>query len=143
MKLRTVVFGGALMALMFPLAALAQMPPDGQGPPPEVRARFEQARTQAKTAAFNDLSPDHRAKIQAISAQVQDGSLDRRAASAQIDAMLSPSETQAVLGEAQKLRDALQKTFAGEGPSQPMNRKPDAGRFLLMVSGQPRPPQGP
>ena len=105
---------------------------------------MEQARAQAKTAAFNDLSADHRAKVQAILAQVQSGSLEPQDAASQIDAVLSPSESQAVLGEAQKMRDAMQKAFGNDGPPRGMmNRKPDAGRVLLMLSRSRRPPQGP
>lgn len=144
-SLRNVLLAGVVMALVSPVAALAQAaPPDGppQGPPPEMRAQFEQARDQAKTAAMNDLSADHRAKVQAIIAQVQSGSLDPRDAGTQIDGILSPSESQAVLGEAQKLRDAMHKAMQNAGPPRNhMNHKPDAGRILMMLNLGPRPPQ--
>lgn len=71
-----------------------------QGPPPQ----FQQAREAAKTAALNDLSPDHRAKVQAIAQQVQSGSLSVQDAAKQIDGILSANETQAVLSEQQNLR---------------------------------------
>jgi hypothetical protein len=140
---------GALLALGTPIAASAQMFPGGDGPPPEVRAQMEQARTNAKAAAFNDLSADHRAKVEAIVAKFNDGSLEPADAASQIDAILTPDEAKAVLAEQQKLRDAMRQAFAaangGNAPERPggygsrgANRKPDAGRFLLMVSRQPR-----
>jgi hypothetical protein len=150
MNVRNLLLAGAMAALVFPAAAFAQ--------DDSMRAQFEQARTQAKTAAFNDLSADHRAKVQAIIDRVQSGSLDPRDAGSQIDAILTPAESQAVLGEAQKLRDAMRQLFAAQGGGgfsgqRPggeagahrggMNRKPDAGRFLLMVSRQPGEGQGP
>lgn len=133
-------FFAALAALLFPAAALAQMEPPGGppgGPPPE----FQKIRQQYGTAALNDLSADHRAKVQAIIAQVQNGSLDPRTASSQIDAILTPDESKAVLGEAQKARAAMEQAFAANGggpPHRPNNRRtPDAGRALLMLSMPP------
>lgn len=117
-----------------------------QGPPPEMRAQMEQLRTQYKTAVLNDLSADHRAKVQAILAQVQSGSLDPRDASGQIDGILSPAETQAVLGEAQKLHDAMRKAMAqaqAQHHRGMAGHKPDAGRFLMMLSMPPHPPMMP
>lgn len=140
----------ALAALISPLGALAQdLPPgapDGPPqipPPPQMRAQLEQARTQAKAASLSDLSADHRAKVQAIIAKVQNGSLDPRDASTQIDALLTPAESQAVLAQAQKMHDAMKKAIANAPPPHRMNRKPDAGRFLIMVSLPPRPPAPP
>lgn len=128
---RHILAAAALAALISPVAAFAQQPPDGP-PPPQMRAQMEQLRAQAKTAAFNDLSADHRAKVQAILQKVQNGSLDPRAAGTQIDAILSPTEKQAVLAEVEKMRHA-------------MRRKPDAGHALLMLSmpHPPMPPPGP
>lgn len=80
--------------------------------------------------------------MQAILAQVQSGSLDPRDATSQIDAILTPAESQAVLAQAQQLHEAMKKAIASAPPPHPMNRKPDAGRFLLMVS-MPRPPRPP
>jgi hypothetical protein len=138
-RIRNIAFIAALTALLAPVGTFAQSMPQ---PPPDVRAKIEAMRAQYKTAAFNDLSADHRAKVQALIDQVQSGSLDPRDASTQIDAVLSPAETQAVLAEAQKMRDAMHQAFSPPGGStdQPphrdgmMNRKPDAGRFLLMLS---------
>lgn len=143
---RLFVHAAVLAALLSPVAALAQAappdaPPPGGPPSPEMRAQMEQLRSQYKTAALNDLSADHRGKVQAILAQVQSGSLDPRDASEQIDGILSQSEAQAVLGEAQKMHDAMHKTMAGSAPPHAggMHRKPDAGRFLMMLSMPPRP----
>lgn len=136
----------ALAAALFPAAALAQQPPpDGPpGPPPQIRAQMEVLRTQAKTAAFNDLRADHRAKVQAILQQVQNGSLDPQQASTQIDAILSPGESQAVLGETQKMHVAMRAAMANmpHRPAHMMKRKPDAGHALLMLA-MPRPPMPP
>lgn len=143
-SLRNLLLAGAFTVLASPLAALAQAappPPDGPpGPPPEMRAQFEQARNQARTAAMNDLSADHRTKVQAILAQVQAGSLDPRDAATQIDGVLSPSESQAVLGEMKKMHDAMHKAMQNPGPPRHMNRKPDAGRALMMLNRSFQPP---
>ena len=140
------VAAAAFAALLFPSAAFAQEPPPGAPPappPPQIRAKMEALRTQTKTAAFNDLSADHRAKVQAILQQVQSGSLDPRNASTQIDALLTPAESQAVLGEMQKMHDAMKKAIANAQRHGMMHRKPDAGHALLMLSMPPRPPMPP
>lgn len=137
---RHIIVTAALAALLYPGTVLAQQPPPDAPPPPQMRAHMEQLRSQAKTAAFNDLSADHRAKVQAILQKVQGGSLDPRAASEQIDALLTPAESQAVLAEMQKMHDAMKKALAN-APHRTM-RKPDAGHALLMLS-MPRPPMPP
>ncbi len=141
----------ALALFALPVAAPAQQFP-GDGPPPEVRAQMEQARTDAKNNAMNALSADHRAKVQAIVSQVENGSLSREDASKQIDRILTPQEQQAVLGQMQKMRDAMHAAMAARnndggpgGPGGPpgaaQRRAPDAGRFLLMLNGhRPSPP---
>jgi hypothetical protein len=82
--------------------------------------------------------------VQAILAQVQSGSLDRRDAATQIDGILTPGESQAVLAEGQKMRDDMRKAMAADANTQGrrMNRKPDAGRILMMLSMPPGPPPG-
>lgn len=145
-SLRTVFLAGALAALASPLAALAQMappPPNGpHGPPPEMRAQFEAARTQARTAAMNALSADHRGKVQAILAQVQAGSLDPRSAATQIDGILSPSESAAVLAQMQTMHESLRKAMQNAPAPHPMMRhKPDAGHALMMLNMPAHPPQ--
>src|SRR5579862_2211961 len=138
MVIRRLLFAGVMAALASPLAALAQTPPAGPfgGPSPEMRAQFQKIRAQYQTAALNDLSADHRAKVQAILAQVQSGSLDRRDAATQIDGILTPAESQAVLAEGQKMRNDMRKAMAADANAQGhhMNRKPDAGRILMMLS---------
>jgi hypothetical protein len=136
-----ILMAGALLALGAPLSAAAQMYPGGGSMPPEV----QQARDNAKTAAFNDLSPDHRSKVQAIIAQFNNGSIQRDDAVKQIDAVLTPDETKAVLGEQQKLRDAMRQAFANAnggnggfgGRRRGGNQQPDAGSFLLRLSASP------
>jgi hypothetical protein len=108
----------------------------GSGPPPGVQSQFEQARTNA----MNALSADHRSKVQAIMDQVNNGSLSRQDGASQIDGILTSSESSAVLDQAQMLREAMQQSgghrgFGGGGGG---NHKPDAGRFLLMVSHPPQ-----
>ena len=147
-KLLAFLFAAAIV-LPFASPALAQTPPD-QGPPPAVRQQLEQLHATAKTNAFNALSADHRAKVQAIIDQVNAGTLDRRDAGTQIDAILSPNEKTAILAEGKKMRDAMHQFFAqnpppgggmGPGPNGPPNgqfgnrahRTPSAGRMLLML----------
>ena len=107
-----------LMAAGLPLAACAEQSNAAEGPPPAV----VQARAAAKTAAFNDLSGSDRAKVQAIIDQVNNGQLtDLRAAAQQIDAVLSPTETTAVLAERTKMMDAIHANMParpdGAGPN--------------------------
>jgi hypothetical protein len=135
-----------LVATGLPLAACAQQGGNaaGGGPPPAVI----QARADAKTAAFNDLSAPDRAKVQAIIDQVNNGQLtDLKAASQQIDAILSPTESTAVLGERTKMMDTMRANMParpeGAGPGAPgpnggppgggMHRKSTAGGFLLQL----------
>src|ERR1700736_5313688 len=98
-----------VLASGLPLAACAQQSNAAEnGPPPAIRAQMQQARDNAKTAAFNDLTPADRAKVQAIIDQVNNGQLtDLRAAGQQIDAILSPTEAKAVLGERDKMMAAI------------------------------------
>ncbi|HKU66331.1 MAG TPA: hypothetical protein VJP85_01000 [Candidatus Baltobacteraceae bacterium] len=141
MILRSILFAGALTALASPLSAFAQMGPPGAppgAPSPEMHAQFEKTRAQYQTAALNDLSPDHREKVQAILAQVKSGSLDPHAAATQIDGILTPGESQAVLGEVQKMHAAIKAQMPDAHPPHGMmNRKPDAGRALMMLSMPP------
>jgi hypothetical protein len=154
MKLHSPLLAMALLAAV-PLGASAQVNAQGGGPPPpEVRAKIDQARGEAKTAAFNDLSPDHRAKVQAIVDEVNSGKLtDLRAAVAQIDGILTPEEAKAVLGERDKMMAAVHAAIphnegapgASPGPGGPagehqgassgmMRNRNDAGRAVLQLS---------
>ncbi len=121
MKLTLPVLALAL-ATGLPLAACAQQSNAAEnGPPPAIRAQMQQARDNAKTAAFNDLTPADRAKVQAIINQVNNGQLtDLRAAAQQIDAVLTPAETTAVLGERDKMMAAIRANM----PARPDNMGP-------------------
>jgi hypothetical protein len=146
----------AVLAAGLPLTVCAQQagPPNGQ--PPEMRAQMQAARDAAKTAAFNDLSPATRTKVQAIVDQINGGQLtDLRAAAAQIDAALTPAEAKAVLGEREKMMASMRANMPprpdGAGPNGPgpmaggpngpgadHPRGPgaganDAGRFLISL----------
>lgn len=101
----------ALCASMsVPLAALGQP----SSPSPDQRAAFEKARADAKASAFAALTPAHATAVSAIVAQVVAGTLDRRAAAGQINALLTPDESKAVLAAADKSRAAMRA--AGIGP---------------------------
>jgi hypothetical protein len=160
MKLSPSLLVLALAAAM-PLSACAQtaQAQSQDGPPPAARAQMQQARDSAKTAALNDLSADHRARVQSIVDGINNGTqTDLRAAGTQIDAVLSPAEQKAVLAERDKMMTAIRANMPqggpnggpnGAGPGGPgrgpggrdgqgnpngMRRANDAGRFLLQLS---------
>lgn len=151
-------FALLMAAALVPFAAvptMAQTPPDSYGPPPAVRAQLEQIRATYKTNAFNALSQAHRTQVDAILSQVNAGTLDRRTAAQQIDQLLSPNESQAILTQGKSMREAMRKVFEANAPQdgaqQPMGpppgaqgqpgpngeqhvrRAPDAGRMLIML----------
>jgi hypothetical protein len=148
---------------LLPVAALAQQGPPGMGgpPSPQQQAAMEKIRADAKAAAYAVLSPAHVASVNGIVAQVAAGTLDRRAAGGQIDALLSPDEQKGVLAAAAKSRDAMRAALRGAGAPPPGGPPPgagpppgdgppgggrfgppSAGRFLLMVSMSPRQMRG-
>ena len=152
----------ALAASLIPLVACTAQSnaQEGGGPSPEMQAKMDAVRGDAKTAAFADLSEAHRTQVQAIVDQFDaDGStLTLAAATQQIDALLTPQETTALLAQNQKMRDAMRAAFessgAAGGPGGPggqrgpgggrgfggpggARRTPDAGRFLLQVDALP------
>ena len=155
MKLSPALLALALAATM-PLSACAQsaQAQSQDGPPPAARAQMQQAHDAAKTAALNDLSADHRARVQSIVDAVNNGTqTDLRAAATQIDAVLSADEAKAVLAERTKMMPTMRANMpqggpngAGPGPGGPgrgpdgqgnpngMRRANDAGRFLLQLS---------
>ncbi len=153
MKLSPSLLVLALAAAM-PLSACAQtaQAQSQDGPPPAARAQMQQARDSAKTAALNDLSADHRARVQSIVDGINNGTqTDLRAAATQIDAVLSPDEQKAVLAERDKMMTAIRANMPqggpnGAGPGGPgrgpdgqgnpngTRRANDAGRFLLQLS---------
>jgi len=152
-----------------PLLAAAQPAPggpggDAMGPPPAVRAKLESISAQAKADVYAALSPAHRAAVEAIVAKVTAGALDPHAAGEQIDALLTPDESQAVLAVATKSREQMRVAFGGSAPPPPPDggppppgpppaagpppggpppggmherRKPSAGGFLMRVSLTP------
>lgn len=142
MKLSPSLLVLALAAAM-PLSACAQtaQAQSQDGPPPAVRAQMQQARDSAKTAAFNDLSTDHRARVQSIVDGINNGTqTDLRAAGTQIDAILSPDEQKAVLAERDKMMTTIRANMPQGGPNgqggnpNGTRRANDAGRFLLQLS---------
>ena len=139
-----------VVATGLPLAACAQQSnaAENGGPSPEIRAQMQAARENAKNAAFNDLSPADRARVQSIIDQVNNGQItDVRAAVQQIDSVLSPSESRAVLGERAKMMETIRANMPqngngngpGAGPNgangahNGMRGGNDAGRFLLTL----------
>jgi hypothetical protein len=151
MKLSLLAFG---LAAAIPMAAAAE-PAAGAGAgggTPEMRAQFDRARSEARTAAFADLSADHRAQVQAIVDKVTAGTLTNPVdAAKQIDAILTADETKAVLAERVKLGEAMHKGApdgAGPPPGGPPSGGPppgapgmrpggSAGGFILRVSIAP------
>ena len=155
MKLSVPVLA-AVLAAGLPLSVLAQAGGPQNGPPPEIRAQMQAAHDAAKTAAFNDLSPATRAKVQSLIDQINGGQLtDLRGTAQQIDAALTPAETKAVLGERDKMMASMHANMpprpdnagpngpapmagpngaAPKGPHDGMGRGGnDAGRFLLSL----------
>jgi hypothetical protein len=112
---------------------------------------MDAARGDAKTAAFAALSDAHRGQVQAIVDKFDaDGStLTLTDAASQIDAVLTPEESTAVLAQRQKLRDAMRAAYAGSTPGGRgfgggaagrggrSARSADAGRFVLQVDAAP------
>lgn len=118
---------------------------------------MEKARADAKVAAYQALTPAHVTSVNAIVAQVTAGTLDRRAAAGQIDALLTANEKTAVMAAADKSFAAMRAMRGGGGPPPPSSGAagpppppgpggppgggrfgpPSAGRFLLMVSVPP------
>jgi hypothetical protein len=135
----------ALSLVLAPVVASAQPGPGPGGPSPELRAKFEQVRADAKTNSLKALSADHQSKIQAIVDGFNAGTIAAPDAIAQIDAVLSPDESKTVLDQEQKMRDSLRAlrpaesvTAGAERPkTEGAGRKPDAGRFVLSLLATP------
>ncbi|HTW82470.1 MAG TPA: hypothetical protein VMD91_00205 [Candidatus Sulfotelmatobacter sp.] len=125
--------------------AQAQDNGGGQGPNSGMRAAMEKARDDAKTNVMNDLSAAHRAQIQAIVDGVNNGTdTDFGGDIQKIDAILSPDESKAVMGERDKMVAAMKAAAppnaGANGPGGGrrggggMMRSNDPGRFVLMVN---------
>jgi len=147
--MRTFLFAITLALFAAPVAAAAQGFP---GMTPELQAHMQTLRDTAKTNSFNALSADHRTKVQAIVTQFDTGSLAMADAVTQIDAVLTPTESAAVIAQGQAFRDARRKAFTdANGGSPPPSREgrrpgaggqgqrrtPDAGRILLQLGASP------
>jgi hypothetical protein len=129
MKLPSSVLALALAAAV-PFTVSAQgSAQTNNGPSAETHAKYEQVRNDAKTASLNALSPDHRAKVQAILAKANSATSFSELAdeAKQIDAILTPDEAKAVLGERDKMVATMQASRptdtagpgqAGPGPGQ-------------------------
>jgi hypothetical protein len=168
MKRAIVIVALCASALVPALAWAQQGPPPGPpgpmgadgrpSPSPAMRAAMEQARAGAKAAAFAALTPAHATGVQAILQQASAGTLDRRAAAQQIDALLTPDERAAVLAAGDKARRDMRAAMrgsdvppppaggpppaAGAPPGPPPDGRgtfgpPTAGRLLLMLSLAP------
>jgi hypothetical protein len=132
----------ALAAVLTPVAVSAQpIPPPGGpngGPPPEVRAKLEQIRADAKANALKAISTDHQTKVQAIVTSFEAGSVTPKDAIQQIDGVLSPDETKALLDQESKMQEAQlaarPPSDASPAPLPPARlRQVSAGRFLLTL----------
>jgi hypothetical protein len=164
---RLLVLCSLAVLVAAPVAVFAQQsPPPGMGAAPSAQqlAAMEKARADAKVSAYAALSPAHAASVNAIIAQVAAGTLKRKAAGGQIDALLTPDEQKAVLAAAAKSRDVMREVMGGTGgpppggppPPPPAGAAPPpggppdggrfgmptAGRFLIMVSLPPKEKRG-
>lgn len=137
------------LALLFavcalPVAAPAQFMPSLT---PDQQAQIMKLRADTKTNAFNALSADHQTKVQAVITQFDSGSVSMADAVTQIDAILSPDESKAVIAQGQQMNDAMRKIFESAnggspppgppGGGQGQRRPPDAGRILLRLAASP------
>jgi len=132
-------------ACALPIAAPAQFMPNLT---PEQQAQVMQLRADTKTASFKALSADHQTKVQAVITQFDSGSVSMTDAVTQIDAILTPDESKAVIAQSQSMRDAMRKIFESAnggspppgppgGRQGPPRRAPDAGRILLQLGASP------
>ena len=144
--MRYTLFALALGLALAPVMASAQPGPGPGGPSPELRAKFDQLRADAKTNSLRALSADHQTKIQAIVDGFNAGTVTPTDAIAQIDAILTPDESKVILDQSQKMRDArkaLRPANAGPPPERAnadkpkVDAAPNAGRSLLALLASP------
>jgi translation initiation factor IF-2 len=164
---RTFMLLALCATVAVPAVAFAQAGPGpGPGmpapPSPEQRAMMEKLRADAKTSAYNALTPAHRDRVTAIVADVAAGKQSRADAAKAIDDLLTPDEQKAVRDAATASFQARRAAMGAAGPPPgPPNATapgpnaaqpgpngpppgaagpggprfaPSAGRFLLMVS---------
>jgi hypothetical protein len=137
----------ALLSCTLPLSVATLASAQNDGPSPDMQAKMQSVRADAKTSAFAALSDDHRAKVQAIvdAFDADNSTLAIADATKQIDAILTPSEAAAVLAAQQKMRDEMRAAMSANGAPGGgehrgfggAHRAPDAGRFLLQVDATP------
>jgi hypothetical protein len=124
--------------------ALAQQPPSdsADGPPREMLQKIEAVRDAARTRAAAALSDDHRAQVAAVVNRVKAGQLgDARTAAQQIDAILTPQESQAVLAARDAMMNDIRAAAAGGGPG--MGGPPGPGGGGPGAGGEPAGEAGP
>jgi hypothetical protein len=117
------------VASLCPGLAGAQNPPAGT-PPPDLRAQMQAMRAGARTQSFAALTPAHRAKVQAIVDQFDSGAIGTpREAVQQIDAVLSPDESKAVVAIAVQMRANMRaaREAGGATGSGPNGGPPNGG----------------
>ena len=155
---RALILVALCTSLGLPAAVSAQAGPPGSPgmmpgadrPSPALRAAMEKAHAEAKAAAFAALTPAHAASVQSLIGAVAVGSLDRRAAAAQIDALLTADEKSAITAAAEKAFRTMHAAMGGAGapppppppdagppPERGRFGKPTAGRLLLMFALPP------
>jgi len=143
--MRKTLIGLALALMLAPLAVSAQPAPGSDGgPPPEIRAKLDAIRADAKAALLKALSAEHLTKVQASVDQFNAGTLAPPDAVTAIDAVLSPDETKAVLDIQGRLNDARHALMPPPGamaPPKPAEAQramqPDAGRIVLQLLASP------
>jgi hypothetical protein len=128
-------------ALALPACSKSDSSSDS-GPAGDFRAQMQQAREDARTASMQALSSADKTKVDTVIAAFNGGSLTMDQAATQIDGILTPAESQAVLGEQKKMRETIRQAAQANGmgtfgrrPNGAGHRPPDAGRFLVMVAG--------
>jgi hypothetical protein len=149
--IRKLLVAAGILVFGAPLPAFAQSAPKGWVP--VVTDEFQQARETARASVLSNLTPDHRAKTQAILNQFNRGAISMPDAARAIDGVLSQAECKAVMDQEQQFSDTMQQTFIELNPGGPpppaetfagdhAQVHPDPGRFLLMVTASPGALQG-
>ncbi len=94
---------------------------------PDMIAKIEHARLQAKSEAYAALSAPHRVAVATIVAQVNSGKItDLKVASEKVDAVLTYNEAKAILAAAQKAMMQIHGPHM-RGPGGPMRGAPPGG----------------
>ena len=104
------------------------------GPSPELRAKMDAARKQARTDALSALTPEHRAKVESIVSRLDSGALSPERATVQIEDLLTPEESKALAQREQQFHEKMRSIMESMPPPRP--RSEDAARYLMMISGK-------